>query len=201
MSFLGGNTSRDAKSRPEAAETRSQAIFLGEASKLGKAPAVAPAEEQAAPTFGVESRVFGQQGPTPPEKCTNVVAAGAKWKGSLTVDDSVRIEGTFSGEVQTKATVHIVEGAQVDAKIRAAFVVVAGSFQGEIRCEQRVDLLPRSRVSGEIYTKAFTVQEGAKLDGRVQMTGGLEAEPARPARGARSEELAAAAPPRRNGED
>ena len=174
MSFLGNNPSRSDKSRPEMAgpdaSGRSQSIFLGEASKLGKG---AP-EEPAAPAFASDARAFGQQGPTPPEKCTNVVAAGAKWKGSLTVDDSVRVEGTFSGEIQTKATVHIVEGAQVDAKVRAAFVVVAGSFQGEIRCEQRVDLTPRSRVTGEIYTKALSVQEGAKLDGRVQMTGGLE---------------------------
>jgi cytoskeletal protein CcmA (bactofilin family) len=98
----------------------------------------------------------------------------------------VRVEGVFAGEIQTKGTVHVMDGAQVDAKIRAAFVLISGSFQGEIRCEQRVDLLPRARVSGEIYTRGFTCQEGARLDARVQMSGGAEAETPRAGRTART---------------
>ena len=95
-----------------------------------------------------------------------MVAAGAKWKGTLTVDDSVRVDGNFSGEIQSKATVHIAEGAQVDAKIRAAFVVVAGNFRGEVRCDQRVDLLPRSRVNGEVITKILSDAHLEHLRGR-----------------------------------
>jgi len=109
-------------------------------------------------------------GPTPPDRCANVIAAGAKWQGTLNVDDSVRIEGQFSGEVRAKGTVHVSEGAQVDAKIRALFVVVSGNVRGEIRCEQRVDLLPRSRVNGQVITKVLSVHEGAVLDGSVQMS-------------------------------
>ncbi len=176
MSFFGSNPTRpDVKNRQESSgerAPRSEAVFLGE---VGKQTSVT------AEPFAGEARSFGQTGPTPAEKCTNIVAAGAKWKGSLTVDDSVRIEGNFAGEIQAKGTVHVTDGALVDAKVRAAFVVVSGSFQGEIRCEQRVDLLPRSRVNGEVITKVLVVQEGAKLDGRVQMTGGLEAEGQRPA--------------------
>jgi len=201
MSFIGSNPLRpDAKGRHEATGpgARSEAIFLGEASKLKD---VSPAEET--PTLSGDVRPFGQTGPTPPEKCTNVVAAGAKWKGTLTVEDSVRVEGTFSGEIQTKGTVHVADGAQVDAKVRAAFVVVSGSFQGEIRCDQKVELLPRSRVNAEVFTKVLSVHEGAKLDGRVQMTGSLEGEgrTGRASRAAADEELTAAAATRRNGEE
>jgi cytoskeletal protein CcmA (bactofilin family) len=115
-------------------------------------------------------------GPTPADKCTNVVSAGAKWNGTLTVDDSLRIDGVFSGEVESKGTVHVAEGAQVDAKVRAQYVVVSGEFRGEIRCEQRTDLMPRSRVSGEVYTKVLSVHEGATLDGSVKMSGALDAD-------------------------
>jgi cytoskeletal protein CcmA (bactofilin family) len=108
--------------------------------------------------------------PTPPERCTNIVATGAKWKGSLKVDDSVRIDGTFSGEVDTKGTVHVSEGADVDAKIHATFVIISGNFKGEIRCDQRTEMMPRGKVTGEIITKALSIHEGATLDGNVQMT-------------------------------
>jgi cytoskeletal protein CcmA (bactofilin family) len=111
-------------------------------------------------------------GPTPPDKCENVLAVGAKWKGTLTVDTSVRVDGNFSGQIESKATVHVADGALVDAKIRAAFVVISGTFRGEIRCDQRVDLLPHSRVEAEVITKVLVVEEGALFDGHVQMTQG-----------------------------
>ncbi len=181
MSFLGGNN----QSRPnqgnqqvqgERGPRSSDTTFLGEANQLlSKMPEAPPPT-----TFGSEARPLAggtstQAGPTPAERCTNVIAAGAKWQGTLTVDDSVRVEGVFAGEIQAKGTVHVADGAEVNAKVRAMFVVVSGNFRGEIRCDQRVDLLPRSRVNGEVITKILSVQEGAVLDGRVQMTGSTEA--------------------------
>jgi cytoskeletal protein CcmA (bactofilin family) len=184
MSFFGGNSSRPASGREE--EDRGptgETTFLGDASALPpRAPAPArnlldnePKQDAGLPprSSGMPSSASSAPspaGPTPPDRCANVIAAGAKWQGTLNVDDSVRIEGQFSGEVRAKGTVHVSEGAQVDAKIRALFVVVSGNVRGEIRCEQRVDLLPRSRVNGQVITKVLSVHEGALLDGSVQMT-------------------------------
>jgi len=180
MSFFGGNSSRPVTGRDEEDRGPSgETTFLGDASALPqRAPSPArnlldadaktdasPVTRTATPTTpGV------QTGPTPPDRCANVIAQGAKWQGTLNVDDSVRIEGVFSGEIRAKGTVHVSEGAQVDAKIRALFVVVSGNVRGEIRCDQRVDLLPRSRVNGQVITKVLSIHEGAILDGSVQMT-------------------------------
>jgi cytoskeletal protein CcmA (bactofilin family) len=109
-------------------------------------------------------------GPTSAEKCANVIAAGSKWNGTLNIDDSVRIEGQFTGEVVAKGTVHISEGARVEAKIRSGFVVVSGSFKGEVRCDERLELMPKSRLEGDIVTKTLTMHEGAIIDGSIQMT-------------------------------
>lgn len=109
-------------------------------------------------------------GPTPPEKLANVIAAGSKWKGSLTVQDSVRIDGHLTGEVNAKGTVLIAEGAVVEAKIKAAFVVVYGSFKGEILCTERLEVLPRSKVQGDLVTKVLNVHEGATIDGSIRMS-------------------------------
>ncbi len=170
MSFFGNNTRPDVRPASEGAERspRTETRFSTDT--------LPPAAEPPMPGayMGSDSRsagMSGSPGPTPPDRCTNIIAPGAKWKGTLTVEDSVRIDGIFSGEIQSKATVHVAEGAQVDAKIRAAFVVIAGTFQGEVRCEQRVDLLPHSKVSGDINTKVFIVHEGATLDASISMTG------------------------------
>ncbi|HLF72291.1 MAG TPA: polymer-forming cytoskeletal protein [Dehalococcoidia bacterium] len=184
MSFLGGNSFKSSSSRGSDEGRRdrdrererdrdAEALANGESTRLLNR---LPAEEEAPPAYvQTEAPTFTKATATPPDKCSNIIANGAKWSGTLKVDDSVRIDGTFSGEVVAKGTVHVSEGAQVDAKIKAAFVVIGGNFRGEIRCEHRVDLLPRSRINGEVISRVLNVHEGAVLDGRVQMSGDGEA--------------------------
>jgi len=203
VSFFGSNTRPDLKTGAgtelgDRSPRGSDARFLGEVH--------VPESDLSTPSFVGDTRVQPSQAPTPPERCTNVIATGARWKGSLKVDESVRIDGHFSGDIDAKGTVQIMEGADVDAKVHAGFVVVSGSFKGEIKCDQRVELMPRSKVSGEIITKILSVHEGATLDGGVQMTsdtvsrigararnGAAEAEPATERRNGRAEAVTAAA--------
>ena len=162
LSFFGNSTRPDLKANGDLGDRGvSDTRYLGEVSGGDS--------DLTTPSFA-NDRLQPNSAPTPPERCTNIVATGAKWKGSLKVDDSVRVDGTFSGEIDTKGTVHISEGADIDAKIHAAFVVVSGNFKGEIRCDQRTELMPRGKVTGEIITKVLSIHEGATLDGNVQMT-------------------------------
>ena len=134
---------------------------------------------------------------TPPERCADVMGAGSKWKGTLVVQDSVRIDGQVTGEVEAKGTIHISEGAQVDGKLRAAFIVIAGAFRGEIKALERVELLPKSKAQGELETKALTVLDGAIFDGAIRMS--TEKGDAIPAAGARGRGAAPAPAPESNG--
>jgi cytoskeletal protein CcmA (bactofilin family) len=169
MSFLGNNRPdllKNTHNEPEATPRGSEARFIGE---VPHAPEAVPAF--GADRYGSASAVASpSDAPIAPDKCTNVLAAGARWKGSLKVEDSARIDGVFSGEIDAKGTVYVSEGAEVDAKIHAAFVVVSGSFKGEIRADRKAELMPTSRVSGEVMAKALSIHEGAILDGTVQMT-------------------------------
>jgi len=201
LSFFGNNPRPDLKTGAELSDRGARGTdtrFLGEVQVQDN--------EFAPPSFGSDARVSQTGQPTPPERCTNVIANGARWKGTLKVDDSVRIDGHFSGEIDAKGTVQIAEGADVDAKIHAAFVVVSGTLKGEIKCDNRVELMPRSRVQGEVITKGLSIHEGATLDGSVQMTSDgtpringsrarvtstTEAEPASERRNGRSEALPA----------
>jgi cytoskeletal protein CcmA (bactofilin family) len=169
MSFLGNNNRPDLlKNNETEASTRgSDSRFMSDA----------PSAPEPVPTFGTDrytstatSSIGSNDGPLSPDRCTNVVAAGARWKGTLKVEDSARIDGVFSGEIDAKGTVHVSEGAEVDAKIHAAFVVLSGTFRGEVRAERKAELMPTSRVSGEVMAKALSIHEGAILDGTVQMT-------------------------------
>ena len=171
MSFLGNNRPdllKNANAEPEATPRGSDARFIGEVPS--QAPEPVPAFGSDRYTSAATATASSNDAPIAPDRCTNVLAAGARWKGSLKVEDSARIDGVFSGEIDAKGTVYVSEGAEVDAKIHAAFVVISGSFKGEIRAERKAELMPTSRVAGEVMAKALSIHEGAILDGTVQMT-------------------------------
>ena len=168
MSFLGNSRPdllKTNSAEPESTPRSSEARFIGQV----------PQAPEPVPSFGSERYTSApatnsNDAPLAPDRCTNVLAAGARWKGSLKVEDSVRIDGIFSGDIDAKGTVHVSEGAEVDAKIHAAFVVISGSFKGEIRADRKAELMPTSRVAAEVVAKVLSVHEGATLDGTVQMT-------------------------------
>ena len=107
--------------------------------------------------------------PTPAERCQNFLAPGARFDGTLVVEDSIRVEGTFTGQIQTGGTLQITSGANVQADIQASYVVIAGSFEGQIESDQRVDLLPPGRISADLRTRRLVVEDGAQFDGKIEM--------------------------------
>lgn len=100
----------------------------------------------------------------------NVLAKGTSFSGTIEVADSIRLEGTFDGEVHTEGTLFVVPEAHVEGTIQASIVVIGGNFKGDIVCERRVDLEAACRASGSLTTRALTVEEGALFDGDVIMT-------------------------------
>jgi cytoskeletal protein CcmA (bactofilin family) len=188
MSFFANNERPDLLKKNEDSTSRD--------SRFGDVPSTLP-DVQPSPFTTTEARsAFGAStlgqtsGATSPDRCTNIIAQGARFKGSLKVDESVRIDGVFSGDIEAKGTIHVSEGAEVDAKVHAAYVVISGSFRGEIRADEKTELMPKSKIAGEIITKALGVHEGAVIDGSIQMTG----DAARTTGRARNGNGAAAAP-------
>ncbi len=101
---------------------------------------------------------------------SSVVSFGSCWQGNLKIDGSVRIDGQVSGEIDARETVFVAESAKVNAKIRAAKVVIAGDIEGEVNCTDRLEIMPTGRVRAELTTRSLTVFEGAYIEGQVHMT-------------------------------
>jgi len=116
------------------------------------------------------------EGPARPEECSSVIGAGSTWQGAFTSEASVRLDGKVSGEIRANGTVHVTEGAEVNATIHGKYVVIAGAFDGQIYCSERVELRPTSRAKGSITTRLISVGEGAFIDGEIHMVDQLPAD-------------------------
>jgi cytoskeletal protein CcmA (bactofilin family) len=111
---------------------------------------------------------------------TGVIAADSRWNGTLTSHGSLHIYGAVEGQLTAHGEVYIAEGAQVDARLHAATVYVAGALSGTIECTERLEVLPTGRVDGDVSTATLVVHDGAVLSGSLRMREAEATEPPRP---------------------
>ncbi|HUN81401.1 MAG TPA: polymer-forming cytoskeletal protein [Phycisphaerae bacterium] len=97
-----------------------------------------------------------------------IIGADAKFKGELSFDKGVRVEGTFSGHIKSKGTLHIAEGARVDAQsIEAANVKVEGECKGNVFVSEKLHLMATAKVEGDLRTTRLEIADGAIFSGNV----------------------------------
>lgn len=98
-----------------------------------------------------------------------LVAGNAVWEGKLRSDGDVRVEGVVQGEIDTAATLVIAQEARVMGTIRARNVLIGGEVEGDVLCEERLEVLPGGSARGQINSGTLVVHEGAYIDSRFQM--------------------------------
>src|SRR5258708_4161082 len=83
---------------------------------------------------------------------TGVIDQGCEFEGKLCFQGTVRINGTFRGEIYTPDTLIIGEGARVQGQIDAGSVIISGEVNGVIRAKHRVEIHQPAIFRGDIIT-------------------------------------------------
>ncbi len=96
---------------------------------------------------------------------------GTEFKGVISFEGTVRVDGVLEGEVVTEDTFIIGAAARVKANIQAGVVIVMGEMEGKIEAKEKCEIRVGSHVKGEIYTPSIYIEEGAVFEGACHMTG------------------------------
>ena len=96
----------------------------------------------------------------------------ALFKGTLSFEGTVRIDGKFEGQVSTSDTLIIGETGDISADIEAGTVICKGRMKGTILASKKIEMYPASQITGNVQTPALNIELGAVLDGNCNMTGG-----------------------------
>ena len=91
------------------------------------------------------------------------------FKGTLTFEGTVRVDGKLEGEIFTKDTLVIGESATVSATVHAGVVVISGTVQGNITAEKKVELHASARLFGNMSTPLISIAEGVIFEGNCTM--------------------------------
>ena len=117
-----------------------------------------------------------------------IIGRGSSFEGKLTVDNSVRIDGVFKGELACTGELTISQSGEADADLQCKDAYIDGVVSGTVRAD-KVRLDTQSRFTGDVYTDSFTVAEGAIFHGSCSMENHKEKSES-PATGAPSGEAA-----------
>ena len=100
---------------------------------------------------------------------TAFIDQGSEFEGKLSFKDTVRIDGTFSGEISSDNTLIVGESGQIMATINSVCVVISGLVEGNIHASEQIVLHKTARVSGDLEAPIVIMEEGAQLNGGLKM--------------------------------
>ena len=98
------------------------------------------------------------------------LGSDALFKGMLSFEGTVRIDGVFEGQVDTNDTLVIGETGDMKADIKVGTLVCKGKLNGSVVASKKIAMHPTSKILGDIQTPALSIELGAVLDGHLNMT-------------------------------
>lgn len=94
---------------------------------------------------------------------------GAKFEGKLTFEGTVQIGGEFRGEIFTKDTLIVTQGAVVHAEIEAETIIISGRVEGNLFARRRVIMHPPAVFKGTVTSPSLRIDEGVVFEGASYM--------------------------------
>ena len=105
----------------------------------------------------------------PPETVISIIGPGMEVVGECQTDGTIRIEGTVQGTVRAGKAVVVGKDGVVDGDVFTQDAVISGRVRGTLIAESRLELQATCRIEGEVRARRMQLEEGAMLNGTVQM--------------------------------
>ncbi|MDH3205745.1 MAG: polymer-forming cytoskeletal protein [Gemmatimonadota bacterium] len=106
---------------------------------------------------------------TPPESVISIIGPGMTVVGDCQTEGTVRVEGVVEGSISAGKAVVIGKQGKVIGDVRTQDAVISGHVKGTLIAESRLELQATCQIDGEVHTRRMQLEEGAVLNGTVQM--------------------------------
>jgi cytoskeletal protein CcmA (bactofilin family) len=102
------------------------------------------------------------------------LGAGVTFRGQLSFERFLRIDGSFEGELLSQGKVIIGPTGKVKANLNLREAIVEGVVEGNITVLEKLELRGEAVIKGDIQAKTLCVDEGVSIAGYVLVTPKLE---------------------------
>ena len=97
-----------------------------------------------------------------------LIGAHSTFKGELSFQGAVRIDGKFEGNITaTKdGTLVVSEGAFVQGEVRVPNLILHGTIRGNVTATNNLKIGAKGQLNGDVEYAVITLSEGAAVNGR-----------------------------------
>ncbi len=107
------------------------------------------------------------------EEVSAFVGKGVEFKGTITYNGTVRIDGFLDGEIHTEGVLLVGEEAVITAKVTAGTIVCKGKITGDMCAKEKIKLRAPAVISGGVKTPMLSIEEGVLFNGNLEMAQGV----------------------------
>lgn len=99
-----------------------------------------------------------------------LLGRGTRFRGTLTFEGRVRIDGVLEGEIFGDGVLVIGEGAEVHAAVEVDTLIVrGGTLRGNVMARQLIEIHSEGAVYGDIRAPEIDIAKGCIFEGRCTM--------------------------------
>lgn len=115
-----------------------------------------------------------------PEGAMNtIIGKGTKIEGTMDVAQSLRIDGSFKGSLNTSDTLIVgATGELTEVTLKVKNAIIGGMVKGNVTASNKVTLESTSRLEGDLTAKLLIIEEGALFTGNCRSGDGAGIHPA-----------------------
>ncbi len=96
-----------------------------------------------------------------------VLGAGVTFRGQLSFERFLRIDGSFEGELLSQGKVVVGPTGKVKANLNLREAIVEGLVEGDITVQEKLELRGEAIIKGNIRARSLCVDEGVSIFGHV----------------------------------
>jgi cytoskeletal protein CcmA (bactofilin family) len=124
-------------------------------------PATPPAAPITSPAVSTQPAATPHKGST--------LGPTLRFKGEIVADEDLLVEGEVEGSILHTRSLTIGANGRMRGDIRARRVVVQGVVDGNLYALESVIVRPGATVNGDVFSHRVSIEEGARMCGRIDM--------------------------------
>ncbi|MDE2305220.1 MAG: polymer-forming cytoskeletal protein [Gammaproteobacteria bacterium] len=125
-------------------------------------------DESADSKPGLRRRRFLDRTPAP----ATVVGAGTQILGNLRGSGTFLIAGEVRGDGHLDGHLQLLDGGTWHGEVHAREARVAGTVDGSLRVQEKLEILRTARISGSVSARTIAIANGAVIEGDIEVTSG-----------------------------
>jgi cytoskeletal protein CcmA (bactofilin family) len=107
-------------------------------------------------------------------KIDTIIGPSSTIEGKISATGTVRIDGTYTGDIFSDADVIVGENGVINGNIHANNISVSGKVDGNVMCRGLLEILPTGRLDGDIEVNKISICDGAIFKGKCNMAAEMQ---------------------------